>query len=308
MLLAQLLKRVIKTGQLRVIDSRGRVRNYGDPGAKPVTIRLHDSSVRRNILLNPTLALGEAYMDGCLTIEEGDLRALVDLYTRNDLDSLSHPLGRVAEGLSVALRRAQQYNPIRRAQANVAHHYNLSGALYDLFLDADRQYSCAYFLDPNDSLETAQANKKRHIAAKLRLAPGQHVLDIGCGWGGLGLYLAEVADAKVTGITLSSEQLEIANRRSREAGLQERARFFLRDYRKETGRYDRIVSVGMFEHVGIGHFGEYFKKVKELLTEDGVFLLHSIGRMGPPGNTNAWLRKYIFPGGYSPSLPETLAA
>jgi len=308
MILARLLSRVITSGRLRVIDARGRVRSFGDPNAEPIVIRLHDHAVQRKLLLSPALAFGEAYMDGRLTIEEGDLRGLIDLYTRNDPDCITHPLGRAANWLSVALRRLQQYNPVHRAQANVAHHYDLSGALYDLFLDADRQYSCAYFQDPNDSLETAQANKKRHIASKLRLAPGQRVLDIGCGWGGLGLYLADIADAEVTGITLSSEQLETANRRSREAGLDKRARFFRRDYRDETGRYDRIVSVGMFEHVGVGHFSEYFDKVRELLAEDGVFLLHSIGRMGPPGNTNAWLRKYIFPGGYSPALSETLAA
>lgn len=308
MLLTQLLNRVVKSGQLRVIDSKGRVHRFGDPRADPIVIRLRDNAVQRKLLASPALAFGEAYMDGRLTIEKGDLRGLIDLYTRNDSDSITHPLGRIANRLSIALRRLHQYNPVHRAQANVAHHYDLSGALYDLFLDTDRQYSCAYFRDPAETLEAAQANKKRHIAAKLRLEPGQRILDIGCGWGGLALYLAEVAGADVTGITLSREQWETANRRSRDARLDKRTRFFLRDYREETGRYDRIVSVGMFEHVGVGHYREYFDKVRDLLTEDGVFLLHSIGRMGPPGNTNAWLRKYIFPGGYSPALSETLAA
>jgi cyclopropane-fatty-acyl-phospholipid synthase len=200
----------------------------------------------------------------------------------------------------------QQYNPLHAARENVAHHYDLSDTLYDLFLDIDRQYSCAYFTRPDVTLETAQADKKRHIAAKLLLRPGQKVLDIGCGWGGLALYLARECGVQVTGLTLSSEQLKVAERRAAAAGLADRVRFHLRDYRTETGRYDRIVSVGMFEHVGVVHYPAFFRKLDELLSPDGVALLHSIGRMDGPGATNPWIRKYIFPGGYSPAMSEVL--
>jgi cyclopropane-fatty-acyl-phospholipid synthase len=205
-------------------------------------------------------------------------------------------------------RRIHQYNPIGKAQANVAHHYDLSDTLYDLFLDADRQYSCAYFIRPDDTLERAQAQKKRHIAAKLLLRPGQKILDIGCGWGGLALYLAKIADAEVTGVTLSKEQHQVARRRAAEAGLAGRVDFKLLDYRLESGRFDRIVSVGMFEHVGVGHYDEFFGALRQLLADDGVALLHTIGRADGPGETNTWIRKYIFPGGYSPALSEVLPA
>jgi cyclopropane-fatty-acyl-phospholipid synthase len=188
----------------------------------------------------------------------------------------------------------------------VHHHYDLSGTLYDLFLDIDRQYSCAFFRTDNDSLEVAQDNKKRRIAAKLFLKPGARVLDIGSGWGGMGIYLARVGAGEVHGVTLSTEQHEVSNRRAREAGLADRVKFHLRDYREETGKYDRIVSVGMFEHVGARHYPEFFAKVRDLLTDDGVALLHSIGRSDGPGVTNPWIRKYIFPGGYSPALSEVL--
>jgi cyclopropane-fatty-acyl-phospholipid synthase len=204
-------------------------------------------------------------------------------------------------------RWLQQHNPVGRARENVAHHYDLSDTLYDLFLDRDRQYSCAYFT-ADETLEEAQDNKKRHLAAKLLLEPGQKLLDIGSGWGGLALYLARVANVDVTGVTLSVEQHKVANERARAAGLADRVRFHLRDYREDKGRYDRIVSVGMFEHVGVQHYREFFGQVRNMLTENGVCLLHSIGRMEPPGSTSAWLRKYIFPGGYTPALSETLAA
>jgi cyclopropane-fatty-acyl-phospholipid synthase len=194
------------------------------------------------------------------------------------------------------------------ARANVAHHYDLSDTLYELFLDADRQYSCAYFASPADTLERAQEQKKRHLAAKLLLQPGQRVLDIGSGWGGLGLYLADIADVDVTGLTLSAEQDGYAQRRASDSGLSDRVRFLLKDYRQEEGRYDRIVSVGMFEHVGVGHYGEYFQKVGDLLEEDGVALIHTIGRADGPGAANPWINKYIFPGGYVPALSEILPA
>jgi cyclopropane-fatty-acyl-phospholipid synthase len=205
-------------------------------------------------------------------------------------------------------RGLTQRNVAARARKNVAHHYDLSNELYRLFLDDDLQYSCAYFLKPDDSLETAQRNKLRHIAAKLALKPGQKVLDIGSGWGGMAMYLAEAAQVDVTGVTLSVEQHELATKRARERGLSDRVRFELRDYRDVTAKFDRIVSVGMFEHVGIGHYGEFFTKVSSLLADDGVALLHSIGRKGGPGSTGPWLRKYIFPGSYAPALSETLTA
>jgi cyclopropane-fatty-acyl-phospholipid synthase len=204
------------------------------------------------------------------------------------------------------VRRLHQYNPVPRARRNVAHHYDLSDQLYELFLDRDRQYSCAYFGSPEDDLDTAQESKKRHIAAKLLLRPGLKVLDIGSGWGGLALYLAGECGADVTGLTLSEEQHKVATRRAAAAGLSDRVRFHLRDYREETGRYDRIVSVGMFEHVGVNQYPTYFRRLSELLTADGVALLHSIGRMEGPGTTNPWIRKYIFPGGYSPALSEVV--
>jgi cyclopropane-fatty-acyl-phospholipid synthase len=215
---------------------------------------------------------------------------------------------RLGELAALLTRRFLQYNPVPRARRNVAHHYDLSDQLYELFLDRDRQYSCAYFRTLEDDLETAQLNKKRHIAAKLVLRPGDKVLDIGCGWGGMALYLASECDVDVTGLTLSAEQHTVAQRRAAAAGLSDRVRFHLRDYREERGRYDRIVSVGMFEHVGVNHYGQFFAQLKSMLTPDGIALLHAIGRMEGPGSTNPWLRKYIFPGGYSPALSEVTPA
>jgi cyclopropane-fatty-acyl-phospholipid synthase len=306
MLLTRLFKRIITVGRLRVIDAHGRCHAFaGSPGIS-VAIRLHDPALHRKLLMRPRLFLPEAYMDGTLTIEEGSLYDLIDLLAAN-LEALPDGfLGRFLNGSGTALRRLQQYNPVARARRNVAHHYDLSDQLYDLFLDQDRQYSCAYFSDRDDSLDTAQLNKKRHIAAKLLIRPGQRVLDIGSGWGGLALYLASDCGADVTGLTLSLEQHRVATRRAAAAGLSDRVRFYLRDYREELGRYDRIVSVGMFEHVGINHYDAFFTRLKSLLAPDGVALLHSIGRMDGPGSTHPWIRKYIFPGGYFPALSEVL--
>jgi len=307
MLLTKLLDRLIRSGSLTLIDAGGRQHRFGDGGAPHVTVRLHDRALHAKIALNPSLAGGEAYMDGTLTLEEGSLHDFIDITTRSFDNIYESPLQRVLRIASFALRVFQQYNPTSRSRQNVAHHYDLSGALYDLFLDRDRQYSCAYFAKPDDSLETAQHAKKVHIAAKLLLdKPGLKVLDIGCGWGGMALYLAKAANADVTGITLSTEQAKVAEGRAAGAGLANSVRFKLQDYRHEREQYDRIVSVGMFEHVGLPQFKPFFKKMRELLKPDGVALLHSIGRMDGPGVTDPWIRKYIFPGGYVPALSEVL--
>jgi cyclopropane-fatty-acyl-phospholipid synthase len=306
MLASRLFERIITIGRLRVLDAGGRFHTFdGSPGAS-VTIRLHDPTLHWKLLVRPRLYLGEAFMDGTLTVEEGSLYDLIDLLAVN-LEAMPEGLlARLLNGSVTLLRRIHQYNPLPRARRNAAHHYDLSDQLYELFLDKDRQYSCAYFYDGGDDLDVAQLNKKQHIAAKLLVRPGQRVLDIGSGWGGLALYLASEYGADVTGLTLSIEQHKVAARRVAAAGLSDRVRFYLRDYREELGRYDRIVSVGMFEHVGINHYSAFFAKLKSLLTPDGIALLHSIGRKDGPGSTHPWIRKYIFPGGYAPALSEVL--
>ncbi|HEU0070003.1 MAG TPA: cyclopropane-fatty-acyl-phospholipid synthase family protein [Alphaproteobacteria bacterium] len=307
MLLTRMLDRLIRTGSLTMIDADGRQHRFGDGTLPKVTIRLHDRKLHTSMAINPSLATGEAYMDGDLTIEEGTLTQFLDLATRSFDNLYESPMRRVARLLGLGVRLFQQYNPIGKSRQNVAHHYDLSGALYDLFLDRDRQYSCAYFAKPDDSLEAAQHNKKVHIAAKLLLdKPDLKVLDIGCGWGGMALYLAQAAYADVTGITLSTEQAKVAAERAAAAGLDQSVRFKLQDYRLEQAQYDRIVSVGMFEHVGVPQFPTFFRKMRELLKPDGVALLHAIGRMDGPGITDPWIRKYIFPGGYVPALSEVL--
>ena len=306
MLLDSVPPRVIRVGRLSVIDAAGKPHVFeGSPGPA-ATVRLRDPALSWKLLVRPRLYVPEAYMDGALTIEEGSLYDLIDLLTANDVALPDSLLLRLGNAMGRLVRHIDQHNPIRRARRNVAHHYDLSDQLYELFLDRDRQYSCAYFQTPEDDLDTAQDNKKRHIAAKLLLSPGQRVLDIGSGWGGLALYLADECGVDVTGLTLSEEQLKVAQRRAAAAGLSDRVRFHLRDYREESGHYDRIVSVGMFEHVGVKQYGAFFGKLNALLMPDGVALLHSIGRMDGPGTTNAWLRKYIFPGGYSPALSEVV--
>ena len=302
------LDRIVETGALTVVDTHGKRHDFGDGSGRRTVMRFTDQSLGWKMLVNPYLHFGEGYTNGSVVFEEGSLYDFLDMFGRNMANRNDAVRGPVARSVTGMRRHVQQYNPLRRAKQNVAHHYDLNGTLYDLFLDKDRQYSCAYFGSGNDTLEVAQDSKKRHLAAKLLLAPGQKVLDIGSGWGGLGLYLAQVEQVDVTGVTLSEEQHKVSNQRAKELKLNRRVRFLLQDYREETGRYDRIVSVGMFEHVGARHFDEYFRKVRELLTDDGVFVLHSIGRMEPPGTTNPWIRKYIFPGGYTPALSETVAA
>jgi len=309
MLLARVLSRVVVEGQLTIIDAAGK--QHRIVGVRPgpdVTIRIHTQWTGVRLALRPRLALGEAYMDGNLTVEGGDVYDLLDLIGRNMAALEATPMVKWSYRLQRWLRFLQQYNPIGRAERNVAHHYDLKDQLYDFFLDRDRQYSCAYFKTGDEPLEQAQLDKKQHIAAKMLLQPGLKVLDIGSGWGGMGLFLSQQFGVDVTGVTLSKEQHAVSSRRALEGGVADRVRFKLLDYRKEPGRYDRIVSVGMFEHVGSAHYVEFFAKVKELLADDGVMLLHSIGRMEPPGGTNTWLRKYIFPGGYTPALSEVLTA
>jgi len=308
MLLARVLARVVGEGQLTIIDAAGRQHRLA--GARPgpeVTIRVHTRWTGIRLALRPRLALGEAYMEGTLTVEKGDIYDVLDLLGRNIAAVESTPIVRWSYTFQRWLRVLQQYNPVGKAERNVAHHYDLKDQLYDFFLDRDRQYSCAYFKTGEEPLEQAQLDKKRHIAAKMLLRPGQKVLDIGSGWGGMALFLHQFG-VDVTGITLSKEQHAVSSRRALEGGVADHVRFKLLDYRQEPDRYDRIVSVGMFEHVGAAHYVEFFTKVKELLADDGVMLLHAIGRMEPPGGTNTWLRKYIFPGGYTPALSEVLAA
>ncbi len=306
MLFARILNDTFRWGDLEIIDARGKRHRFtGEPGLKS-TIRLHDTRLHRRLVTGPDLAFGEAYMDGTLTVEEGDIADFLGIAIANVYALDRHWSQRLTGSLGRALRIVTQANTRHRARRNVAHHYDLSGQLYDLFLDRDRQYSCAYFLDPRDTLEQAQENKKRHIAGKLLLEPGMRVLDIGSGWGGLGISLARQADIDVTGLTLSEEQHRVSNERARKAGLADRVRFLLKDYREVSGRFDRIVSVGMFEHVGVPRYGDYFRKCREHLARDGVALLHTIGRSSGPGVTAAWMRKYIFPGGYSPALSEVV--
>lgn len=305
-MLSHLLQQMIRAGTLEVTDAHGaRHRFQGGPGPESA-IRFHDPSLHWRLAIHPRLALGEAYMDGRLTIERGDLYGFVDLCALNYNGFAGHPLAKLGAGLGWITRRLKQVNPIARARRNVAHHYDLSDELYALFLDNDRQYSCAYFASEDDTLDHAQENKKRHIAAKLLLAPGMRVLDIGCGWGGMALFLAERCGAEVTGITLSEHQLAIARQRAEAKGLAGRVRFELVDYRHVDGQFDRIVSIGMFEHVGVPQYRRFFDKIQSLLPPDGVALLHSIGCMWGPHPIDPWIAKYVFPGGYIPALSEVM--
>ena len=311
MLLDPFFRRIIRKGELIITDAAGGTHHYGapDPARAPVRMTFHDRRVPFDIMRRPTLGVAEAYMDGRVDIGDDDILALLDLFRANVPWETARDDG-LGKGEHPWLTRLFRANSARVSKRNVAHHYDLSDRLYDLFLDRDKQYSCAYYTDenPDQDLDKAQLDKKAHIAAKLHLKPGQRVLDIGCGWGGMALYLNRVADVDVLGITLSEEQLKVARQRAEDAGVADRVKFELIDYRTLTGQFDRIVSVGMFEHVGVPDFRVYFRKVRELLTEDGVALIHTIGRMGAPGFTDSFTAKYIFPGGYIPALSETVAA
>jgi cyclopropane-fatty-acyl-phospholipid synthase len=278
----------------------------GDGTGTPLAARFTTTGAQWHLLFDPELALGETYMDGTFVMEQGSIAELLELALSQEQASKPPPWGRVQWLLRYLGRRLAQFNRPARARKNVAHHYDLDQRLYALFLDADRQYSCAYFEHPEQSLDDAQLAKKRHLAAKLLVKPQARVLDIGSGWGGLGLYLAELTGAQVTGVTLSQEQLALSRQRAEEKGLSSQVEFRLQDYRDIAERFDRIVSVGMFEHVGVGYYDRYFRKAADLLADDGVMVLHSIGRSEGPGITNPWIAKYIFPGGYIPALSEVL--
>lgn len=308
-LLSRFLKKFIREGELVVTTPSG-TQHFGAPrtGYAPVHITLSNHATGRRIALNPALAAGEAFMNGTLQLADDDVMPLLDLIGHNVRWDRDNPTRVALWRAQRWLSGVQQINGALRARRNVAHHYDLNDRLYDLFLDANRQYSCAYFTDTMNSLEQAQMDKMAHIAAKLQLQPGHRVLDIGCGWGGLALYIHRVSGAQVTGITLSEEQLKVARMRAQEAGVSDAVRFELMDYRALTGQFDRIVSVGMFEHVGRPNYRRFFETLHARLTPDGVALLHTIARADGPGVTDPWTAKYIFPGGYAPALSEILPA
>ncbi len=305
-LLRRALDLVVEKGDLEVVCPGGRVWRFGDGSGETIKFRIADRLTCAKLAINPDLYFGEAYMDGTLVLEKGTIYDLQVLFLSN-LEGRKPP-ARLSWLWTARrlIRRIEQYNPVGRAQANVAHHYDLSGQLYDLFLDRDRQYSCAYFENEEMSLDDAQLAKKRHLAAKLNVRPGMKVLDIGSGWGGLALYLAETCGAEVMGVTLSEEQHRLSNERAVQRGVADRVKFEMLDYRLIEGAFDRIISVGMFEHVGVGYYGQFFRKVAELLKPDGVAVLHSIGRADGPNVTSSWIARYIFPGGYIPALSEVL--
>lgn len=303
-----LLGNVVRKGALVVIDPEGTT-TFGDGSGRKVTIRFTDNTAAAEVAADPALKLAEVYMDGRLVVEEGDIYDFLALIKSNTL-SEALTFGMIWRGvLRIAASRIKMYMPVNHNRSNVAHHYDLSAKLFDLFLDEDWQYSCALFSPPGIGLDEAQLVKKRHIAAKLLADKGHRVLEIGSGWGGMAMYLAESAGADITGITLSEEQLRVSRERARKRGLEGRVRFELQDYRYlPHEKYDRIVSVGMFEHVGPTHYREFFHKAAEVLDDNGVMLLHSIGQPYPGLATNPFIERYIFPGGYIPSLAEVLPA
>jgi cyclopropane-fatty-acyl-phospholipid synthase len=309
-LLGHLLSRFVRNGRLTVIHPGGTRESFGSGGNGPsVTVRLHDDKVARQLFLNPELASAEAYMDGRLTVEEGGrILDLLTLFSVNRTGLGSHPVQQALRKVWRLLRRRHQANKVGEAAANVSSHYDHPRAFYELWLDETMSYSCAYFERPEMALKDAQIAKMRHIAAKLRLEPGMTVAEIGSGWGGLATYLASVCGVHVTAINVSPDQLAASKERVQSAGVADRVTFFERDYRELTGRFDRVVSVGMMEHVGVGNFDAYFSAVRRLCSPGGFAVIHAIGRMSPPGTTAPFIRKYIFPGGYVPALSEVFAS
>lgn len=309
MLAAPFFARLVRHGRLTIVDAGGRRHLFaGDDSLRDVTIRFTDRRLEREILLDPSLAVPEAYVDGRLIIEDGDLRDFLDLAAVNLRIGAPLSGATILRRLRFLARTWRQWHPPARAKSNVAHHYDLNGALYELFLDSERQYTCAYFETGAEDIETAQRAKERHVAAKLLLKPGMKVLDMGCGWGALGLHLAAEHGVDVTGITLSEEQHRWADERASARGLADRARYRLEDYRDVRGRFDRIASIGMMEHVGVVHFGTMFRRIRQLLADDGVALVHCIGRKDGPSTNHPWLTKHIFPGSYAPALSEVIPA
>jgi cyclopropane-fatty-acyl-phospholipid synthase len=305
-LLRYFLQQFIRRGAMTFTTASGATFTCGDGTGPHVFARFLTADAERRILLNPELALGEVYMEGTFVVENGSIADALAILM--DQPEILPRWAKLQWWLRYLVRHIRQFNPRSRARDNVAHHYDLDGRLYSLFLDSDKQYSCAYFEKADATLDDAQLAKKRHIAAKLLIRRGDKVLDIGSGWGGLGLYLAEMTGANVTGVTLSTEQLQTSNDRAAEKNLSQSAKFVLEDYRDIPGPFDRIVSVGMFEHVGVDFYDTFFKRCAELLSDDGVILLHSIGRSDGPDVTNPWIAKYIFPGGYIPALSEVMPA
>ncbi|AHB09615.1 SAM-dependent methyltransferase [Zymomonas mobilis] len=310
-LLDRFLKKLVRQGQLIIVESNGHRHSYGvSEGEAPVTVRFHDPEAPDFVAIHPYMGSGEAYMDGRMSVDDEDIMGLIRLILKNTVRDNANMLegGIIPRTIQHLTNRFQRLNWEKRSKQNVAHHYDLDGRLYDLFLDKDRQYSCGYFTDIHNSLDQAQLDKKIHIASKLDLKSGQRILDIGCGWGGMAIFIGQIADVEVLGVTLSEEQLKIARKRAKEAGLDDRVKFQLIDYREVKGCFDRIVSVGMFEHVGPPYYKNFFNHCRDLLTDDGVLLLHTIGRLGLPGTTDPWTNKYIFPGGYCPALSEIVSA
>ena len=305
-MLYSVLKKVNFKGKILIIDSSDKIHEFGN-GPDNLKIKLTTKSIEKKLFRNPGLYFGEGYMNQEILIIEGTIEQLIDLITSCYDDFIQNNfIYRIYENFSGYFKIFQQLNEAVKSKQNVAHHYDLKEDLYKLFLDQDMQYSCAYFHNENISLEQAQIDKKKHIINKLQITENMNVLDIGCGWGGMAIEIAKQTGANVKGITLSENQFNTASKRAQEEGLSEKISFKIQDYRNETHKYDRIVSVGMFEHVGIKYFKAYLKKTYDLLKENGVFLLHTIGQRGIPTATSPWIRKYIFPGGYIPSLSDII--
>jgi cyclopropane-fatty-acyl-phospholipid synthase len=309
-LLDKMHRPLLKRGELTIIAPDGSTHRYGqpDPELRPVTARVTDNRAILQIVRDPALGTVETWMDDRLQLVEGEIIDLILLIRRNSRWEERSGRSKFKKYTGRLRHMINTYNRKANSKKNVVHHYDVGNDLYRIFLDPDMQYSCGYFTDPANTIEQAQLDKKAHLASKLNLSPGQKVLDIGCGWGGLALYLNRVADVDVLGVTLSQEQLVVARERAEKAGVADRVKFELIDYRDVEGQFDRIVSVGMFEHLGTAFFQTYFHKIREILKPDGVALIHTMGRMGKPGTTDAFMQKYMFPGGYLPALSEIVAA
>jgi cyclopropane-fatty-acyl-phospholipid synthase len=307
-LVGRFIDQILPVGSITIVQADGSRETHGPGGGKHVTVRLHDKRVPLEIFRSPRLRFAELYMDGRVTVEDGTILDLLELVVGARPWEAGKGRKALGKGKTRYLKRFFRRNPAAKSRKNVAHHYDIGNALYELFLDEDWQYSCAYYTDPANSLEQAQRDKKAHIAAKLHLKPGQRVLDIGCGWGGMALYLHEVAGVDVLGVTLSEEQIKKARERAEAAGVSDHVKFELIDYREVEGQFDRIVSVGMFEHVGVAHYEEFYAKCRELLKPDGVMLLHTIGKLGGPGLPDPFTDKWIFPGYHVPSLSQMSTA